>query len=181
VGDTHIGKRKLKARLRKYKGKKAKTTDEPVLASDESTLTPDEGCSPPYQESNLSTSVSFDDDDGDSGKYQIEPSQPPIQFTDTIIRQIYLYSFHINFLTSLTHALLFSGESHYTHATQNMDHSTPHSQRETITDQNRHTGRGRGREREHYLSMVDSSSSQNTGSPTLYAHGFDTYMAPDPS
>jgi hypothetical protein len=33
VGDTHIGKRKLNAGPRKDKGKKAKTTDEPVLES----------------------------------------------------------------------------------------------------------------------------------------------------
>jgi hypothetical protein len=37
VGDTHIGKRKLKVRPRKDKGKKAKTMDEPVLGSDDST------------------------------------------------------------------------------------------------------------------------------------------------
>jgi hypothetical protein len=74
VGDTYIGTRKLKARPRKDKGKKAKTTDEAVLGSDESTLSPDEGRSPPYQESNLSTSTSSNDDDGDSGDYRIEPS-----------------------------------------------------------------------------------------------------------
>jgi hypothetical protein len=44
-------------------------TDEEVLQSDESTSSPDEGRSPPYQESNLSTSASFDDDDGDGGDY----------------------------------------------------------------------------------------------------------------
>jgi hypothetical protein len=75
LGDTHIGKRKLKAGPRKDKGKKIKTTDEAVLRSDESTLSLNEGRSPPYQESNLSTSASSDDDDGN---YQIEPSQPPI-------------------------------------------------------------------------------------------------------
>jgi hypothetical protein len=69
VGDTHIGKRKLKARPGKDKGKKTKTTDEVVLQSDESTLSPDEGRSPPYQESNLSTSTSSDNDDGDGGDY----------------------------------------------------------------------------------------------------------------
>jgi hypothetical protein len=145
VGDTHIGKRKLKAGLRKDKEKKAKTTDEAVLRSDESTPSPDEGRSPPYQESNLSTSASFDDDDRDGGDYRIEPSQPLIQFTGTKYQQIYLYSFHIIFLISLTHALLISGESHYTNATQNMDHGAPHSQRETIMAQDRHTSRGMGR------------------------------------
>jgi hypothetical protein len=179
VGDTHIEKRKLKVGPRKGKGKKAKTTDEAVLESDESTPSPDEGRSPPYQESNLSTSASFDDDDGDGGDYRIEPLQPPIQFTGVKYLQIYLYSFNIIFLTSLTHALLIPVESHYTHAAQDMDHGAPHSQRETITTQDRHTSRGRGRR--HYLSLVDSSSSQNTGSPTPYAHGFNTYMAPDPS
>jgi hypothetical protein len=69
VGDTHIGKRKLKAGLRKDKEKKAKMTDEAMLRSDESTPSPDEGRSPPYQESNLSTSASFDDDDRDGGDY----------------------------------------------------------------------------------------------------------------
>jgi hypothetical protein len=117
MGDTHIGKRKLKAGPRKDKGKKTKTTDEAVLGSDESTPSPDEERSPPYQESNLSTSASSNDDDGDGGGDRIEPSQPPIQFTGVKYRQIYLYSFHIIFLTSLTHALLFSGESHYAHAT----------------------------------------------------------------
>jgi hypothetical protein len=117
MGDTHIGKRKLNAESRKDKGKKAKTTDEPVLGSDESIPSPDEGRSPPYQESNLSTSASSDDNDGDDGGYRIEQSQPPIQFTSVKYRQIYLYSFHNIFLTSLTHALLFSGESHYTYAT----------------------------------------------------------------
>jgi hypothetical protein len=83
VGDTYIGKRKLKAGPRKDKGKKAKTTDKAVLRSDESTSSPDEGQSPPYQEFNLSTSPSSDDDDGDSGDYRIKPSQPPIQFIGT--------------------------------------------------------------------------------------------------
>jgi hypothetical protein len=36
-----------------------------------------------------------------------------------------LYSFCIIFLTSLTHALLFSVESRYAHATQNTDHGAP--------------------------------------------------------
>jgi hypothetical protein len=119
-----------------------------LLVSDESTLSPDEGRSPPYQESNLNTSSSSDDDDGDGGGYRIEPSQPPIQFTGKKYRQIYLYSFHIIFLTSLTRALHFSGESHYTHATQDTDHGAPHSQRETIKDQDRHTYRGRAGEGE---------------------------------
>jgi hypothetical protein len=61
--DTHIGKRKLKPRPRKDKGKKAKVTDKAVLGSDESTSSLDEGRSPPYQESNLNTSISFDNDD----------------------------------------------------------------------------------------------------------------------
>jgi hypothetical protein len=117
VGDTHIVKRKLKVGSRKDRGKKVKMTDKAVLGSDESTLSPDEGQSLPYQESNLSTSISFDDDDEDGGDYRIESSQPPIQFTGVKYRQIYLYSFHIIFLTSLTHALLISGESHYTHTT----------------------------------------------------------------
>jgi hypothetical protein len=97
--------------------------------------------------------------------------------------QIYLYSLHIIFLTSLTHALLFSGKSHYIHATHDTDHGAPHSQRETITVQDKHTGRERrkGRGRQYYLSPADSSSSQNIGSPMPYAHGFDTYMALDPS
>jgi hypothetical protein len=78
VGDTHIEKRKLKVDPRKDKGKKAKTTNEPVFGSDEFTPCLDEGRSPPYQESNLSTSASFDDDDGDDDGYRIEPSQPLI-------------------------------------------------------------------------------------------------------
>jgi hypothetical protein len=74
MGDTHIGKRKLKATPRKKKGKKPKVTDKPLLRSEESTPSPDEGRSPPYQSSNLSTSASSDgddddDDDGDSGGY----------------------------------------------------------------------------------------------------------------
>jgi hypothetical protein len=124
---THIGKRKLKTGPRKNNGKKAETTDEPVLGNDESTLSPDERRSPPYQESNLSTSASSDDDDGDGGGYRIEPSQPTIQFTGVKYRQIHLYSSHIIFLISLTHALLFSGDSHYTHVTQDMGHGAPHS------------------------------------------------------
>jgi hypothetical protein len=43
--------------------------DEPVLGSDESTPSLDEGRSPPYQESNLSTSASSDDDNGDGEGY----------------------------------------------------------------------------------------------------------------
>jgi hypothetical protein len=124
---THIGKRKLKTGPRKNNGKKAETTDEPVLGNDESTPSPDERRSPPYQESNLSTSASSDDDDRDDGGYRIEPPQPTIQFTGVKYRQIHLYSSHIIFLISLTHALLFSGESHYTHATQDMGHGAPHS------------------------------------------------------
>jgi hypothetical protein len=81
MGDTHIEKRKLNARPRKDKGKKAKTMDEAVLRSDESTPSLDDGRSPPYQESNLNTSASFNDDNEDGGDYQIEPSHPPIQFT----------------------------------------------------------------------------------------------------
>jgi hypothetical protein len=181
AGDTHIGKRKQKAGPRKNRGKKAKTTDEAVLGSDKSTLSPEEGRSPLYVDSNLSTSSSSDDDDGDDEGYQIEPSQPPIRFTGVKYRQIYLCYFYIPFLTCLTRALLFSGESHYTHTTQDTDHGAPHSQRETITDQDSHTGRGRGRGRQHYLSPVNNSSSQNTGSSAPYAHGFNSYMAPYPS
>jgi hypothetical protein len=48
VGDTHIGKRNLKAGPRKDKGKKAKTMEEGVLGSDELTPSLDEGGSPPY-------------------------------------------------------------------------------------------------------------------------------------
>jgi hypothetical protein len=70
----------------------------------------------------LSTSASSDDDDEDGGDYRIELSQPPIQFTCVKYQQIYLYSFHIIFLTSLTHALLISGKSHYTHSTQYTNH-----------------------------------------------------------
>jgi hypothetical protein len=131
--------------------------------------------------SNLSSSVSSDEDDGDGGGYRIEPSQPPIQFTGVKYQQLYLYSIHTIFLLALTHALFFSGESQYTHATQDMDHGAPQSQRETITDQDRQRGRGRGRRRQHYLSPTESTSSQNTGSSTPYAHGFDSYMPPDPS
>jgi hypothetical protein len=58
VGDTHIEKRKLKARPRKDKGKNAKTTEEGVHGSDELTPSPDEGGNPLYQESNLSSSTS---------------------------------------------------------------------------------------------------------------------------
>jgi hypothetical protein len=94
-------------------------------------------------------------------------------------QQIYLYYFYIIFLISLTHALLISGESHYTNATQNMDHGAPHSQREIIMVQDRHTSRGMGRQ--HYLSPVDNSSSQNTCNLMPYVHVFDTYMTPDPS
>jgi hypothetical protein len=65
VGDTHIGKRKLKVGPRKDKGKKAKTMEEGVLVSDESTPSPDGGGSLPYQESNLSTTASSDDGDRD--------------------------------------------------------------------------------------------------------------------
>jgi hypothetical protein len=106
VGDTHIGKRKLKARPRKDKEKKGKDNGW-VLGSDESTPSPDEGGSPPYQESNFTTSSSFNDDDRDGGGYRIEPSQPPIQFTGANFQQIYLYSIHTIFLSSLTHALIF--------------------------------------------------------------------------
>jgi hypothetical protein len=69
MGDTHIGKRKLKAGTRKDKAKKAKTTEEAVLGSDESTQSSNDGWSPPYQESNLSTSASSADDNGDVGDY----------------------------------------------------------------------------------------------------------------
>jgi hypothetical protein len=183
VGDIYIGKRKLKARPRKDKGKKANITDEVVLGSDESTPSPDEGRSPPYQESNLSTSAPSDDDDRDGGDYRIEPSQPSIQFTCVKYRQIYLYFFYIIFLTSLTHALLISEESHYTHTTQDTNHGAPHAQRDTITAHDRHMSREmrRGRERQYYLSLVNSSSSQNTGSLTPYVYEFDTYIAPDHS
>jgi hypothetical protein len=109
VGDTHIGKRKLKVGPKKDKGKKTKEMDEAVLGSDESTQSLEEGRSPPYAESNFSTSASSDDDDRGGG-YRIEPSQRPIQFTCKKYQQIYLYSFHIIFLTSLTHALHFSGD-----------------------------------------------------------------------
>jgi hypothetical protein len=84
----------------------------------------------------LSTSTSPDDDDdgGDGGGYRIKQSQPPIQFTGMKYLQIYSHSFYIIFLTSLTLALHFSGESHYTHATQDADHGAPHSQRVTMTN-----------------------------------------------
>jgi hypothetical protein len=41
---------------------------------------------------------------------------------------------HEALLSSLTHELIFSGESQYTHATQDTNHGAPQSQRETITD-----------------------------------------------
>jgi hypothetical protein len=113
-------------------------TDEALLGSDESTSSLDEGRNALYQESNLSTSTSPDDDDdddgGDGGGYRIEPSQPPIQFTGMKYLQNYFHSFYIIFLTSLTLALHFSGESHYTHVTQDADHGAPHSQRVTMTN-----------------------------------------------
>jgi hypothetical protein len=89
-----------------------------------------------------------------------------------------LVFYHIIFLSSLTHALIFSGELHYAHATKDMDHGAPQSHRETIMDQDRHTGRER--ERQHYLSPVDNSSSHNTGSSIPHVHGFDSYMTPIP-
>jgi hypothetical protein len=125
VGDTHIGKKKLKVGSRKNKGKKAKTMEEGVLGSDESTPSPDEGGSPPYQESNLSSLASSDDNDGDDGGYRIEQSQPPIQFTGAKYQQLYLYSIHTIFLLSLTHTIFFSDESQYTHVTQDTDHGAP--------------------------------------------------------
>jgi hypothetical protein len=74
----------------------------------------------------MSTSASSDDDDNDgdgggSRAYQIEPSQP-IQFTCMEYLQICIHTFHIIFIVSLTLAIHFSGESHYTQATQDMDH-----------------------------------------------------------
>jgi hypothetical protein len=68
---------------------------------------------------------------------------------------------HIIFHICLTLALHFAGESHYTHATQDREHGTPHSQRVTMMDQDKDTGRGmeKGRERQHHLSPVDNSSS----------------------
>jgi hypothetical protein len=91
--------------------------------------------------------------------------------------------FHIIFLSSLTLALHFSLESHWTHTTQDTDHGAPHSQRVTMTNQDRDMGRGRRmrRGRQHYLSDVDSSSSHNASSSEPYTHEFDTYMAPDTS
>jgi hypothetical protein len=69
VGDTHIGKRKQKAMTKKGKEKKQKK----VLGSNEETPSPKR--SPTYQESNLSTSATDTDDDGDGGdQYCIEPS-----------------------------------------------------------------------------------------------------------
>jgi hypothetical protein len=120
VGDTHIGKRKLKVGPWKEKGKKQKVTNGALLGSAESTPSSDEGRSPPYQESNLSTSASSDDDGADgggSGGYRIAPSQPPIQFIDMKYLQIFIHTLHIIFLISLTLALHFLGESHYTYAT----------------------------------------------------------------
>jgi hypothetical protein len=99
--------------------------EEGVLGSDESIPSLNEGGSLPYQESNLSSSTSSDDDNGDGGGYRIKPSQPPIQFTGAKYQQIYLYSIHIIFLSSLTYALIFLGESHCTHATQDTDHGAP--------------------------------------------------------
>jgi hypothetical protein len=85
---------------------------------------------------------SDDDDEGDGG-YRIEPSQSPIHLTGVKYQQLYLYCIHTIFLSSLTRALFFSGESQYTHATQDTDHGAPQSQRETITDQDRQRGTGR--------------------------------------
>jgi hypothetical protein len=67
VGDTHIRKRKLKVTPRKEKGKKPKVMDEALIGSDESTPSLDEGRCPPYQSSNLSTSVYSDNDDDGGG------------------------------------------------------------------------------------------------------------------
>jgi hypothetical protein len=97
VGDTHIGKRKLKIGPRKDKGKKAKTMDEAVPGSDESTPSLDEGQSPPYQESNLSTSASSDDDDGDDGCHSLIFSSQ-VRSTDKFTCILFiLFSLHLFF------------------------------------------------------------------------------------
>jgi hypothetical protein len=106
VSDTHIEKRKLKAAPRKEKGKKQKVTDEPFLGSDESTPIPDEGRTLPYQSSNLSTSASSDDDDGDDEGYRIEPSHPPIQLKSTIFLKIFLFPCANAFACILSDAVL---------------------------------------------------------------------------
>jgi hypothetical protein len=134
VDDTHIRKRKLNVGPRKEKGKKQRVMDKSLLGSDEFTLSLDEGRNPPYQASNFSTSASSDDNDdigdgGGSGGYRITPSQPPIQFVGMKYLQFFIHMLHIIFLISLTLALHFSGESHYTHTTQDTDHGAPHSQR----------------------------------------------------
>jgi hypothetical protein len=109
VGDTHIGKRKLKARPRKDKGKKAKTTEERVLGSDESTPSSDEGGSPPYQESNLSNSASSDDDDGGGYHHSLLfSSQVRSTNNFTCILSI-LLSFHlklVQFFSQVSHNIL---------------------------------------------------------------------------
>jgi hypothetical protein len=57
----------------------------------------------------------------------------PKMQTNALLASRRFYDVKSGCYTSLTHALLISGESHDTHATQDMDHGAPHSQRKTIT------------------------------------------------
>ena len=102
VGDTHTGKRKKQMTQRK-KSKRTKGKGKRQVQSDESTNSDPK--SPTYQESNDSSSkTDSGDDDGQGG--DAHPGQtsvvPPVQFT---------------------------GESQFSHATQDQDHGAPSSPR----------------------------------------------------
>ena len=152
VGDTHTGKRKhqkfvVSQRSKKPKAtKKSKGKSKLPVQSDESTDSPAK--SPPYAESNDSSSKTDTDDGDDAGDASGGFAQGGTG-------------------TSAQPHVAFTGESQYTHATQDTDHGAPSSQRELIP--------GTGRQHAYGAPYdYDSTSSCSFGS-----YGQHPYDQPD--
>ncbi|KAJ1280397.1 hypothetical protein BS78_04G229600 [Paspalum vaginatum] len=122
VGDTHLGKRKIKIGSKQRKGKRTKTCDEEDIGSEDTTPEASVGAG-----DDDSDGDDDDDDDGDGGSGdgndgdgaggggggQVGGSgyQGP--------------------------TLIFTGEENFTHATQDTDHGAPTSQRQTRSTRGR--------------------------------------------
>src|SRR6266508_3797830 len=152
VGDTHTGKRKHQKFVVSQCSKKPKATKKSKgksklpVQSDESTDSPAK--SPPYAESNDSSSKTDTDDGDDAGDASGGYAQGGMG-------------------TSAQPHVGFTGESQYTHATQDTDHGAPSSQRELILGTGTQHAYGAPRD-------YDSMSSCSVGS-----YSYHPYDLPD--
>ncbi|TVU34001.1 hypothetical protein EJB05_15822, partial [Eragrostis curvula] len=147
--DTNVGETHIgKRKHQAVTAKEKGKKKQKQVRSDESTASEDARRSPTYQESNDSSSKSSSDGATADGGNASIASPSPIHFT---------------------------GETYFTHATQDQDHGAPNSQRTTVTE------RGRGRQHHHggYLSPQESDTSGNYTSGS--SNSYYSYSLADPT